>query len=195
MLVKKIDIDDQVAAVLDAAAKISGFGGLNRYNIVLRRLLDLPGDQAGPADQSVYFEADSSSAGRAFGIDEMVLDVTLKGAKPRRWVGPKGETKEIEHWAEFVACAAEWLITTGLVATDQPPIAGYRKHPLLSQSRQKLGHPDPARRVGDGWWVETWGNINTKARNLRRLVLAVGFDPRGFRAIVPVSRTSDGGPK
>jgi len=182
---KQIRIDPQVAAVLDATARLSGLEGFTKYNIVLRRLLNLPDETLipqGPGD-SVERTGDGTFH-RAVTIDEMVLDTTLKGTKPQRWVDPRGDAKKVEHWADVVVCTAEWLVENGMVTDDQPPIMGLRRHPLLSRSREKLVHPDVARQVCDDWWVETWGNVNTKARNLRRLLGSVGENSRDFKVII-----------
>jgi hypothetical protein len=176
-------LDDEVIRMLDTAAMVAGLQGPGRYNAVVRRLLKLPdfGSRSdGPSEVSGG-EKGGDGLERICSIDEIVLDQTLRGSKPTFLYGPDGESEKLVHWSDVLTGVANWLVQNGHVTEDLPPITGYRRHPLISKDRAKLAHPDVGREVHDGWWIETWGNVNTKGRNLRRLLLAADVDPTQFR--------------
>ena len=168
---RTILVDDQVWAVVSTTAKLSN----TKPNDVIRGALGLPVKYEGMASS----EDSQVDLHRKVTIDEMVLDHNLKGTKPLIWHGPAGTERDVSSWAEVIVTTAEWLIDTDRVNGDLPSIDGMRKHPLISTDRRMLSHPTQAKQVGQ-WWVETWGNVNTKGRNLRRLLRSAGVDPVGF---------------
>ena len=164
-------VDDQVWAVVKAAAKLSN----TKPNDVIRSALGLPSKY----EVTATYEDSQGDLHRTVTIDNMVLDHNLKGTKPLMWHGPEGAERDVSSWAEVILATAEWLIDAHRVNGDLPSVDGMRKHPLISTNRSMLSHPTQAKQVGQ-WWVETWGNVNTKGRNLRRLLRSAGVDPVGF---------------
>lgn len=164
-------VDDQVWAVVRSAANLSN----TKPNDVIRSALDLPSKY----EVTATYEDSQGDLHRRVTIDEMVFDHNLKGTKPLIWHAPKGAERDVSSWAEVFVATAEWLIDADRVNSDLPQIDGMRKHPLISTNRDLLSHPGQAKQAGE-WWVETWGNVNTKGRNLRRLLRAAGADPAEF---------------
>ncbi len=180
-------LDDEVIRMLDIGAMVAGIKeGPGRYNAVVRRLLKLPdfGSKADEQSEALVRAHEDDGTGRICSIDELVLDQTLRGSKPTFLYGPDGKSEKLVHWSDLLSGVANWPSQNGHVTEDLPPTSGYRTHPLISKDRAKLSHPDVAREVHNGWWVETWGNVNTKGRNLRRLLLAADVDPSQFRVAV-----------
>ena len=168
---KNLLVDDEVWAVITAAARVSNV----KRNDVLRSALGLSNKYG----SFITSEGGEEGLHRRVTIDDMVFDHTLKGTKPMTWHGPDGAKRDVSSWAEVIAATAEWLVSNGRVNGDMPPTGGMRKYPLISTNRNSLSHSAQAKQVGE-WWVETWGNVNTKGRNLRRLLRSVGVNPAEF---------------
>lgn len=104
--------------------------------------------------------------------------------KPAALYYPDGTQKAVRTWKEVVIAVVDWGLERGLIK-DDAPMEGKRTYPLVSRSRSKLsqthGNPDNYLSVVEGWWVDTWGNVNTKARNLIAICKDMGTDPSEFR--------------
>ena len=114
--------------------------------------------------------------------------------KPSMVYYPDGSKAFVRTWKDVVIKFVHWGIERDLIE-DDAPMMGRRSYPLVSRDRSKLsqthGNPDNYLAQIDGWWFDTWGNVNTKARNLIALSKAMGTDPSEFR----VELRSDVGPR
>jgi hypothetical protein len=96
---------------------------------------------------------------------------------------PHAPPMVVKTWKEVVEEIVGWLVDHGHVIKDSP-LGGRRQVPVVSRDRMRLsqshGNPDSYISRHDDWWIDTWGNVNTKARNLMAICESVGVDPAEF---------------
>ena len=100
---------------------------------------------------------------------------------------PDGSQEAVRSWKDVVLSIVGWMITSGRIKTAVPS-GGRRRHPIVSQRASDLSqtHGNPASYLAqaNGWWVDTWGNVNTKARNLIAICKDTDTDPSNFRVVI-----------
>ncbi len=107
--------------------------------------------------------------------------------KPATIYYPDGSHEFVRTWKDVVLKVVGWGLKKDLIR-DDAPTEGRRRHPLVSRSKMNLSHthgnPENDLAQIDGWWVDTWGNVNTKARNLIAVCRSTGTDPSKFRVVL-----------
>ena len=91
----------------------------------------------------------------------------------------------VKDWKEVVVKIVMWHIQKGYITEDSPASWG-SKYPIISRKREALSQTrggDPKNYIveKDGWYIDTWGNVNTRASNLIAICKDVGTDPNDFR--------------
>ncbi|MDF1500087.1 MAG: hypothetical protein P1P76_06445 [Anaerolineales bacterium] len=107
--------------------------------------------------------------------------------KPRRVHLPDGSSKQVKAWKEVVVEIVGWMIGEGYII-DDVPVTKRRKYPLVSKVKDKLsknhGNPESYIAEYESWWIDTWGNVNRKARNLIAICRSVDVDPSDFVVVL-----------
>lgn len=108
-----------------------------------------------------------------------------RGTKPSILVCENGEKQIVNSWKELVIKFAQYLIENGYIKEDVPQ---KRKHPVIAGERERLSqtHGNPKSyivQIGEHY-VDTWGNVGTKARRLIEICESVGIPHENFGVIL-----------
>lgn len=153
----------------------------------LQRLIRALADEGSSVIPEISGEVKDVSKQEKADKDLNLLDLDygdFRFTKPSRVFLPDGSTNYVKTWKDAVVMIIGWMIEEGLVTKDEPS-STRRKYPIVSSNRMNLsqshGNPESYIAKYENWWIDTWGNVNTKARNLIAICGSVGIDPSSFR--------------
>lgn len=107
--------------------------------------------------------------------------------KPAKVIFPDASIGLVRAWKEVVTKTIGWMIDKEIIR-EETPLTGKRKHPIVSKDRSNLsqthGNPDTYIVKHGAWWIDTWGNVNRKARNLIAICESAETEPSAFRVVL-----------